>query len=564
MPHRLARDDYHRLYGATTGDRIRLADTNLFARVERDDSLPGFEPHGGFQRPLRDGMLIGRSSPSRLDMVLTNALVLDPVLGIFKSNIGIKDGYIVGIGRAGNPDVTDNIDLVIGPATGIIPANGMFVTPGGVDSHVHLSSSSIGPAALYSGITTVIGQGSGGVFDLGVNPLYNMLRIFEAFESMPINLAVLARGSSDRAQLDAHFEAGASGLKIHEDVGAFPAVIDACLSAADAHGGQVAMHTDGVNEAGALAETVAAINGRSIHAFHVEGSGGGHAPNLLEICSVPNIIGSSTNPTLPYSVNSLAEQFDMIVAVHQLDRRLFEDVQAARDRVRASTIAAEDVLHDLGAIAIVSSDSQGMGRIGQVISRTWQLAHHMKEVRGGGFDPVAGDGDDNARILQYLAKYTLNPAIAHGLDHVVGSLEPGKLADLVVWHPAFFGAKPQLIIKGGFVAAGPVGDGDGSTRTSQPQIYRPMWGGLGLAPAQLSVNFVSLQAERGIPEGGHLRRRPVAVRDTRAVSKLDMHHNRASPAVRVDPESLEVFIDGLPVINPPAERLPLTQRYFLA
>jgi urease subunit alpha len=564
VPGSLERSEYHRLYGATTGDRVRLADTNLFLRVERDDSLPGFEPHGGFGRPLRDGMLIGRSSASRLDMVVTNAIIVDPVLGIFKSNIGIKDGRIVGIGRAGNPDVTDNIELVIGPATGIIPANGMIVTPGGVDSHVHLSSSSIGGAAIYSGVTTIVGQGSGGVFDLGVNPLNNMLHIFEAFESIPINLAVLARGSSDAAQLAAHFEAGASGLKIHEDVGAFPAVIDACLSIADSYGGQVAMHTDGINEAGALTETIAAIAGRSIHAFHVEGSGGGHAPNLLEICAVPNVIGSSTNPTLPYSVNSLAEQFDMIVAVHQLDRRLFEDVQAARDRIRASTIAAEDVLHDIGAIAIISSDSQGMGRIGQVISRTWQLAHHMKEVRGGGFDPHTGEGDDNARILQYIAKYTLNPAIAHGLDHAVGSLEPGKLADLVIWHPAFFGAKPQLIVKGGFVAAGQVGDGDGSTRTSQPLVFRPMWGGIGQAPAQLSVNFVSCQAEDGIPNGAHLRRRPIAIRDTRTTYKSDMLHNSASPRVLVDSESLEVFIDGLPVINPPAEQLPLTQRYFLA
>jgi len=564
MPGSLARDDYHRLYGATTGDRVRLADMNLFLRVERDDSLPGFEPHGGFGRPLRDGMLIGRSSASRLDMVVTNAIIVDPVLGIFKSNIGIKDGRIVGIGRAGNPDVTDNIELVIGPATGIIPANGMIVTPGGVDSHVHLSSSSISGAAIYSGVTTIVGQGSGGVFDLGVNPLNNMLHIFEAFEAIPINLAVLARGSSDEAQLAEHFEAGASGLKIHEDVGAFPAVVDACLSIADHYGGQVAIHTDGINEAGALSETIAAIAGRSIHAFHVEGSGGGHAPNLLEICSVPNVIGSSTNPTLPYSVNSLVEQFDMIVAVHQLDRRLFEDVQAARDRVRASTIAAEDVLHDIGAIAIVSSDSQGMGRIGQVISRTWQLAHHMKEVRGGGFDPQSGEGDDNARILQYIAKYTLNPAIAHGLDHDVGSLEPGKLADLVIWHPAFFGAKPQLVVKGGFVAAGQVGDGDGSTRSSQPLVYRPMWGGIGQAPAQLSVNFVSRQAEDGIPNGTHLRRRPIPIRDTRTTFKSVMLHNNASPQVHVDPESLEVFIDGLPVINPPAERLPLTQRYFLA
>jgi urease subunit alpha len=559
----MERREYSRLYGPTAGDRVRLADTNLFARVERDDSLPGFEPVTGFGRPVRDGMLIGRSSPSRLDMAIVNALVIDPVLGIFRSNIGIKDGRIAGIGRAGNPDVTDNIELVIGPATGIIPAEGLIATAGAVDSHVHLSSTSIVGAALYSGITTLVGQGSGGVWDLGVNPLNNMLHVFEAFEALPLNLAVLARGSSDRDQLAAHFEAGAAGLKIHEDVGAFPAVIDACLSVAGQYGGQVAMHTDGLNEAGSLAETIQAINGRSIHAYHVEGSGGGHAPNLIEICSVPNVIGSSTNPTLPYSINSLAEQFDMIMNVHRLDYRLPEDVKAAQDRIRISTIAAEDVLHDLGAIAIVSSDSQGMGRIGQVVSRTWQMAHHMKAVRGGGFDEDTHEGDDNERILRYIAKYTINPAIAHGLDQEVGSLEPGKLADIVLWHPAFFGVKPLAVIKGGFVAAAQVGDGDGSTRSSQPLVYRPMWGGMGLAPARLSLNFVSEPAAGGIPRGGHLQRRPAPVRNVRTTFKSAMHLNTASPEVRVDPESLDVTIDGELVENQPAERLPLAQRYFI-
>lgn len=563
MPLQMDRNDYHRLFGLTTGDRVRLADTNLYARVERDDSLPGFEPVAGFGRPLRDGMLFGRSSPSQLDMVVTNVIVIDPVLGIFKSNIGIKDGRIVGIGRAGNPDVTDNIDLVIGSATGIIPGDGLIATPGAVDSHVHLSSSSLVGAALAGGVTTLVAQGSGGVWDLGVNPLANMLHVFEAFEAIPINLAVLGRGSTDIAQLEAHFDSGCAGLKIHEDVGAFPAVIDACLTVADRFGGQVAIHTDGINEAGEVEETISAIGGRSIHAYHVEGSGGGHAPNLIEICSVPNIIGSSTNPTLPYSINSLAEQFDMIMNVHRLDRRLVEDVEAARDRVRPSTIAAEDVLHDLGAISIVSSDSQGMGRLGQVTSRTWQVAHHMKDVRGGGFDPETGSGDDNQRILQYVAKLTINPAIAHGLDQHVGSLEPGKLADIILWRPAFFGAKPAVVIKGGFVAYGQVGDGDGSTRSSQPLVYRPMWGGMGAAPARLAVNFVSAAAADGIPDGNHLQRRPVAMRGTRSTYKAAMQRNASSPKVEVDPESLEVFIEGLPVVNPPAEELPLSQRYFL-
>ncbi|CAN5614953.1 urease subunit alpha [soil metagenome] len=565
MPRSIKRSDYNRMYGPTTEDRVRLADTNLFARVERDDTLPGFEPVTGFGRPVRDGMLIGRDhGPSQLDLVITNALVIDPVLGIFKSNIGIKDGRIAGIGRAGNPDVTDNIDLVISGATGIISGEGSIVTPGAVDSHVHLSSSSLIGAALYSGVTTMVGQGSGGVWDLGVNPLNNMLRVFEAFEAIPLNLAVLARGSSDREQLQSHFESGVSGLKVHEDVGAFPAVIDACLSVADAYGGQVAAHTDGINESGALTETISAIAGRSIHAYHVEGSGGGHAPNLLEICSVPNVIGSSTNPTLPYSLNSVAEQLDMIMTVHRLDYSLEEDVEAAMDRVRAGTIAAESLLHDLGAIAIVSSDSQGMGRLGQVVSRTWQLAHRMKEVLGGGFNPVTGEGDDNARIQQYIAKYTINPAIAHGLDHEVGSLEPGKLADIIIWQPAFFGAKPLSIVKGGFVVAAQVGDGDGSTRASQPLIYAPMWGGYGLAPAQLAVNFVSESASAGIPRGGHLRRRPVSVRNTRQTFKSAMLHNVSNPNVRVDPATNEVFVDNARVEIPPADELPLAQRYFLA
>ncbi|HEX3723750.1 MAG TPA: urease subunit alpha [Nitrolancea sp.] len=566
MPEPLDRRIYNALYGATTGDRIRLADTNLFIRVERDDSLPGSELLTGFGRPVRDGMLIGRQpGPSKLDLLVTNVVVLDPVLGVVKTNIGIKDGRIVGIGRAGNPDVSDNIDLVLSASTGIVNGDGLIATPGGVDSHVHLSSTSLIGAALTSGLTTLVGQGSGGVWDLGVNPAANMRHIFEAFESIPLNLALLGRGSSSREHMEEHIEAGNAGLKIHEDVGAFPAVIDACLSLADQTGVQVAIHTDGLNEAGSLRETVSAIAGRSIHAYHVEGSGGGHAPNLLEIVHEANVIGSSTNPTIPFSVNSLAEQLDMIIAVHRLNPLFATDMAAARDRIRASTIAAEDVLHDLGAISIMSSDSQGMGRIGEVISRTWQLAHRMKEVRGGGFDPESGEGDDNPRALQYLAKYTINPALAHGLAHQVGSLEPGKLADIVLWHPAFFGAKPQLVIKGGFVAWAAVGDGVGSTRTSQPLIYRPMFGGLGRAPASLSLNFVSRQAlDAGFARKYLLSRAAVAVQDTRQTFKSAMRYNTASPEVRVDPRTLEVEIDGETVDVAPAESLPLTYRYFVA
>jgi len=566
VPIRIDRRRYASWYGPTAGDRVRLADTNLFARIERDDTLPGFEPLVGFGRPVRDGMLTSRDhGPSKLDLVITNVIVMDPVLGILKSNIGIKDGRIVALGRAGNPDVMDDVELLISNATGIIPGEGLIATPGAIDAHVHLSSTSVIPAALSAGITTLVAQGSGGVWDLGVNPATNLRHLFEAFEAIPLNLAVLGRGSSDPAQLVEHLESGCAGFKIHEDVGAFPAVIDTCLTVADQAGVQVALHTDGLNEAGSLRETIAAINGRSIHAYHVEGSGGGHAPNVLEIVSEPNIIGSSTSPTIPYSRNSTAELLDMIVAVHRLSRDIPTDVAAAHDRVRATTIAAEDILHDLGAISIMSSDSQGMGRIGEVISRTWQLAHRMKEVRGGGFDPTTGTGDDNPRILQYLAKYTINPAITHGLDHEVGSLEPGKLADIVLWHPAFFGAKPAAVIKGGFVVWAPVGDGMGSTRWSQPLIYRAMFGGLGRAPAALAVAFVAPVAlETGAFVRYGLQRRPVAVRNTRQIFKGAMYYNTASPRVRVDPTTLEVAIDGQTVSIPPAEELPLTVRYFIA
>ncbi len=568
MPVRMSRKEYNRRFGATTGDRIRLGDTNLYARVEADDNLYGSELYTGFARPARDGMLFARGTagPSQLDLVITNVVIIDSVLGIRRTNIGIKDGRIAGIGRAGNPDVTDGIDLIVGSATGIITGDGLIATAGAVDSHVHLSSPSMAVAALQGGVTSLIAQGSGGVWDMGVNPRNNVLHVYEAFESIPINLAVLARGSTDREQMLTAFEHGATGLKIHEDTGAYTSVIDACLDVADQAGGQVAIHTDGINEGGDVNDTIAAVNGRSIHFYHVEGSGGGHAPNLLEICADPRIIGSSTNPTLPYSRNSVAEQLDMIATVHRLDLALPEDLAAAQDRVRAGTMAGEDLLHDLGAIAITSSDSQGMGRIGQVVTRTWQLAHRMKELRGGGFERETGEGDDNARILQYVAKYTINPAITHGLDREVGSLEVGKLADIVLWHPAFFGAKPQLIVKGGFVALGQIGDGDGSTRVSQPQVFGPMWGGLGAAPARLSVNFISEAAfaSGGMPGGGHLVRRSVPIRNVRQTFKADMQRNTASPSVAVDPRTHAVTVDGAVVEHPPAEELPLSQRYFSA
>lgn len=566
MPSRMTRADYAAAHGPTTGDRVRLADTNLFARVERDDTPLGHELGWGMGRPMRDGLLIGRDpGPSKLDLLVMNVLVMDPVLGIFKSNIGVKDGRIVGVGRAGNPDVTDNVDLVLSAGTGMLGGHGLIATPGGIDTHVHLGHTTLFTTALTGGLTTLVVQGSGGVGDLGVHPATNMRRLLLGMDAIPLNVAMLGRGSSSREHNEEHIELGCAGLKIHEDLGCFPDVVDACLTIADQTGAQIAIHTDGLHESMALAETLAAIDGRSIHAFHVEGSGGGHAPNLIEIVSVPNVIGSSTNPTIPYSVNSSAEQLEMILTVHGMSPRNATDLAAAHGRVRDSTIAAESVLHDLGAISIMSSDSQGMGRIGQVVSRTWQLAHRMKELRGGGYDLAGDSGDDNPRILQYLAKYTLNAAIAHGLDHEVGSLEPGKLADIVLWEPAFFGVKPAAIIKGGFVAWGPAGDGDGSTFGSQPLLYRPGFGSLGRAPGELAVNFVSRAAyDGGFERTMQLQRRAVPMRDTRGTFKAAMRYNAATPDVRVDPRTLEVTIDGRPVDIPPAKSLPLTTRYFVA
>jgi urease subunit alpha len=560
VPFDIKRERYQGLYGPTTGDRIRLADTNLIIEIERDDASYGDEVLAGFGKTQRDGMLAtsrgGRDS--ELDLLISNVVVLDPVLGVRKTSIGIKDGRIAGLGRAGNPDNVDAIELVVGSNTGLITAEGLIATAGTVDSHVHLASTSLIDAALSAGTTTLVGMGYGGVWDQGVMPERNLAMLLPAFESIPINVALLARGSSvDAVALERNVLSGCAGFKIHEDVAGFPEVINSALTVADRFDIPVALHTDGLNESGELADTLAAINGRAVHAYHVEGAGGGH-PNLLEIVAEPNILPSSTTPTLPYTVSTTAEHFDMIMTVHRLSRLLAEDVAAVQARVRSGTIAAESLLHDLGAISIMSSDSQGMGRIGEVVTRTWQTAHRMKELRGG-----AGQ-HDNDRVLRYLAKYTLNPARVHGLEQHVGSLEPGKLADIVLWHPAFFGVKPQLVLKGGFVVWGLVGDGNATVRVAEPLIYRPMFGALGRAPAELSVAFTSQAAlESGLRNRLNLTRQLVPLGPTRGMRKSDLMYNAALPRVEVDPRSPhQVTIDGALVDVPPATELPMAQRYF--
>ncbi len=558
MPFELDRATYARLYGPTAGDRIRLGDTDLWLEVERDSNAYGDEPVAGFGKTIREGMLASsrEARASALDLVVTNAVIFDPALGVLKAHIGIKDGRIVGIGRAGNPDVTDDPDMVIGAHTGTLPAEGMIVTPGLVDSHVHLATPSVLPTALAAGVTTLVCMGYGGVFDQGVNPRPNLARLLEAFESWPLNVAFLARAVQDAGAMEQALEAGAAGFKVHEDPGGYPPIIDQALRVADAHDVQVAMHTDSLNEAAELADTIAAIDGRTIHAYHVEGGGGGH-PNTLEIVREAHVLASSTTPTLPHTIHTTAEHRAMIMTVHRGNTSLAEDVAAAEERVHEGTIAAEQVLHDLGAIPIVGSDSQGMGRIGELGVRTWQTAHRMKELRGS---PTS---HDNERLLRFLAKVTVNPARAHGLAHLVGSLEPGKLADLVVWRPEFFGIKPQLVVKGGFVAWGPVGDGNATTRIAEPLVYQPMFGGLGRAPASLAVGFVSASAAhaaRRHPLG--LRRPLVAVSGCRGLAKADLVRNAACPEVHVEPGG-QVSIDGVRVVPRPATDVPLSRRYLL-
>lgn len=555
MAREISRRDYAARYGPTTGDRIRLGDTNLIALIERDETSYGDEVLRGWGKTLRTGLMMNDRLPaeSELDLLITSVVVIDPVLGVVKANIGVKDGVIVGVGRAGNPDVVDNPDLLVGSATAPVYGLGYIATPGGIDTHVHLVQPRLVSVALAAGMTTLV---TGGLND---NPAYNLRRMFLAFEDQPINLGILGRAASTVPDaLVRQIEAGACGLKVHEDYAGYPSVIDQALTVADAHDIQIAMHTDGINESCELHETVAAIGGRAIHAYHVEGIGGGHAPDILAIAGVDNVIGSSTTPTIPYGRNVVAEHHAMMWSVHGMNPSVPSDRLMVADRIRDATMRAESLLHDLGAISIINSDSQGMGRIGESIRRTWQLAHQMKLIRGGGAP------HDNPRIMQYLAKYTINPARAHGIDQWVGSLEPGKIADIVLWRPEFFGVKPELVIKGGFVAWGALGEGNASIPGSQPTIYRAHWGGSGLAAASVSANFVSTAAATGdFRRQVRSRRRALAVTGTRRVGKRHMLYNQTNPRIEIDPRTVEIRIDGAPLPPLPDEDLPLNRRYFL-
>ncbi len=569
----LSRAAYIDLYGPTTGDRIRLADTDLLIEVERDlaggPGRSGDEAVFGGGKVIRESM--GQSRASRAegapDTVITGAVVLDH-WGVVKADVGIRDGRITALGKAGNPETMDGVhpELVIGPETEIIAGNGAILTAGTVDAHVHFISPTLMHQALSAGVTTVVGGGTGpaeGTKATTVTPGgWHLARMFAALEAFPVNVGLLGKGNTvnDRSLYD-QLAAGAVGFKIHEDWGATPAAIDACLTVCDRTGAQLAVHTDTLNEAGFVEDTLAAIAGRGIHAYHTEGAGGGHAPDIITVVSQPHVLPSSTNPTRPHTRNTVEEHLDMLMVCHHLNPAVPEDLAFAESRIRPSTIAAEDVLHDLGAISIISSDSQAMGRIGEITLRTWQTAHVMKRRRGA----LPGDGPaDNHRARRYVAKYTINPAVAQGLDGEIGSVEAGKLADLVLWEPAFFGVKPHLVLKGGQIAYAQMGDANASIPTPQPVLPRPMFGAVGAAPAANSLNFVTEQALRaGLPERLGLGKRFAAIRSTRAVTKADMRENDALPRVEVDADTFTVRIDGEPVEPEPAAELPMAQRYFL-
>ncbi|MDR2612035.1 MAG: urease subunit alpha [Deltaproteobacteria bacterium] len=565
---KMARADYAQIFGPARGDRVRLADTSLILEVEEDLSLPGEEVSFGGGKVIRDGM--GQSQEGRgtaADTVITNALALD-AFRIVKADVGIRDGLVCGVGKAGNPDVQDGVDIVIGPGTEIIAGEGQILTPGGIDTHVHFISPQQCLEALHSGVTTMLGGGTGpatGTCATTCSPgAWHLERMILATDPFPLNFGFLGKGNaSEPRALREQIEAGAAGLKLHEDWGTTPAAIDCCLSVCDEYGVQAAIHTDTLNEAGFVEDTIRAFRGRTVHTYHTEGAGGGHAPDIIRAAGEPNVLPSSTNPTRPYTVNTVDEHLDMLMVCHHLNPAIPEDVAFADSRIRRETIAAEDVLHDLGVISMISSDSQAMGRVGEVITRTWQTAHKMKEERGR-----LGDGpSDNFRIRRYIAKYTINPAVAHGLDGLVGSITPGKLADLALWRPAFFGVKPSLVIKGGQIAAAPMGDPNASIPTPQPSHYRRMFGALGPAAPAASVTFVSRASlDRGIREilrAKGLLRRLAPVADTRRLGKRDMVLNDALPRIEVDPQTYEVRLDGVPARSEPARVLPLAQRYFL-
>jgi urease subunit alpha len=569
MPVTLSRRAYATMYGPTSGDRIRLADTELFIRIETDHTVYGEEVKFGGGKVIRDGM--GQSQRSRaagaVDTVITNAVILDH-WGVVKADIGIRDGRICAIGKAGNPDIQPGVQIVIGPGTEVIAAEGKIVTAGGVDAHIHFICPQQVEHALYSGITTLLGGGTGpahGTLATTCTPgPWHLARMLQAAEAFPVNIGLYGKGNASQPEaLEEMVRAGACGLKLHEDWGTTPAAIDCCLNVADQFDIQTTLHTDTLNEAGFVESTIAAFKGRTIHAFHTEGAGGGHAPDIIRVCGLPNVLPSSTNPTRPYTVNTLDEHLDMLMVCHHLDSRIPEDVAFAESRIRKETIAAEDILHDLGAFSMMSSDSQAMGRIGETVIRCWQTADKMKRQRG----PLAEDceGADNLRARRYIAKYTINPAIAHGIAQHVGSVECGKLADLVIWSPAFFGVKPELILKGGSIVAAPMGDPNASISVPQPVHYRPMFGAFGRANTESAVLFVSqafLAGGRAAELG--LQRKPVAVANTRGgIGKRSMILNDALPHIEVDSETYEVRADGTLLTCQPADVLPMAQRYFL-
>ena len=563
----ISRRAYVEMYGPTTGDKVRLGDTELFIEVEEDLTTYGEEVKFGGGKVIRDGM--GQSqlcSKDVVDVVITNALILDH-WGIIKADIGIKDGRIVGVGKSGNPDIQPNVDIAIGAGTDVIAAEGQIVTAGGIDAHIHFICPQQVEDALMSGITTMLGGGTGP--SAGTNATtctpgpWNIHRMLEAAEDLPMNLGFMGKGNASLPlPLEEQVLAGAMGLKLHEDWGTTPAAIDNCLSVAEKYDVQVAIHTDTLNESGFVEDTIAAIKGRSIHTYHTEGAGGGHAPDIIKACGYSNILPSSTNPTRPYTINTVDEHLDMLMVCHHLDPSIAEDVSFAESRIRRETIAAEDILHDLGAFSMISSDSQAMGRVGEVITRTWQTANKMK-IQRGALEEETSD-NDNFRAKRYIAKYTINPAITHGISHEVGSIEVGKLADLVLWKPKFFGAKPGVIIKGGMIVAAPMGDPNASIPTPQPVHYRTMFGALGMARLNTRMTFLSqASVENGIVNLLSLKSLIGVAKNCRSVTKSSMIHNNYQPKIEVDPQTYEVKADGVLLTCEPADELALAQRYFL-
>jgi urease subunit alpha len=568
MPYRIDRRAYAQTYGPTTGDRLRLADTELILEVEKDFTVYGDEVKFGGGKVIRDGM--GQAQTSRaggaVDTVITNAVILD-WWGIVKADIGLRDGRIVAIGKAGNPDIQEGVTIVVGPGTEAIAGEGHILTAGSIDTHIHFICPQQIETALASGVTTLLGGGTGPATGTNATTCtpgsFHLARMLQAAEGLPVNLGFFGKGNASTPDaLEEQIRAGACGLKLHEDWGTTPAAIDCCLSVADRFDVQVCIHTDTLNEAGFVEDTIAAIGGRTIHTFHTEGAGGGHAPDIIRICGETNVLPSSTNPTRPYTRNTLEEHLDMLMVCHHLDPRIPEDVAFAESRIRRETIAAEDILHDLGAFSIIASDSQAMGRVGEVILRTFQTAHKMKVQRG----PLAGDStrNDNTRLKRYIAKTTINPAIAHGLDSQVGSVEVGKLGDLVLWKPGFFGVKPELVIKGGSIVWAQMGDANASIPTPGPVHGRPMFAAFGGALVPSCLTFVSQASlEEDLPRRLGLRRPCVPVAHTRGIGKKEMRNNTALPKVEVDPQTYEVFADGELLTCEPAEVLPMAQRYFL-